>query len=33
MKLIELPEKTHLIEFNWAMSYTNFIKEEGFPNP
>lgn len=29
MKLIELPDKTHLIEFNWAMAYTTYIKEEG----
>lgn len=28
-KLIELPDKTHLIEFNWAMSYTNYIKDAG----
>ncbi|CAD8127575.1 unnamed protein product [Paramecium sonneborni] len=28
MRLLEMPEKTHLIEFNWAYSYTNYIKDE-----
>lgn len=28
MRLIELPEKTHLIELNWAFAYTNYIKVE-----
>ncbi|CAK83722.1 unnamed protein product (macronuclear) [Paramecium tetraurelia] len=28
MRLIELPEKTHLIEFNWAFAYSNYIKDE-----
>ncbi|CAD8203878.1 unnamed protein product [Paramecium pentaurelia] len=28
-KLIELPDKTHLIEFNWAIAYTNYIKDAG----
>ncbi|CAD8126068.1 unnamed protein product [Paramecium sonneborni] len=28
-KLIELPDKTHLIDFNWAMAYTNYIKDIG----
>lgn len=28
MRLIELPEKTHLIELNWAFAYTNYIKDE-----
>ncbi|CAD8113011.1 unnamed protein product [Paramecium sonneborni] len=28
MRLIDMPEKTHLIEFNWAYSYTNYIKDE-----
>ncbi|CAK66268.1 unnamed protein product (macronuclear) [Paramecium tetraurelia] len=28
-KLIELPEKSHLIEFNWAIAYTNYIKNAG----
>jgi ubiquitin carboxyl-terminal hydrolase 2/21 len=33
MRLIEQPEKTHLIEFNWAVSYTNYIKEDNLPVP
>jgi len=28
MKLIELTDKTHLIEFNWAFAYSNYIKDE-----
>ncbi|CAD8108441.1 unnamed protein product [Paramecium sonneborni] len=29
IKLIEFPDKTHLIEFNWAFVYTNYIKDAG----
>ncbi|CAD8213785.1 unnamed protein product [Paramecium octaurelia] len=27
-RLIELPEKTHIIEFYWAFAYSNYIKDE-----